>query len=151
MEIKCNHYWYHNKATFQDSHLKKKQKTREELVEQAHILLWLISHILVVSNFSAPLCLFFLLNCGCSTHLSMPLLNGREEHQIRVLRSNQVKTTRRMWFMETRVRKGFQEMIFKKKKTFLSYLVHLLIHHQKNIEVMPMFVPASVAIKPEAS
>ena len=54
--------------------------------------------------------------------------------------------------METRVRKGFQEMIFKKKKkTFLSYLVHLLIHHQKNIEVMPMFVPASVAIKPEAS
>ena len=55
--------------------------------------------------------------------------------------------------METRVRKGFQEIIFKKKKKKkpFSYLVHLLIHHQQNIEVMTLFVPASAAIKPDAS
>lgn len=47
--------------------------------------------------------------------------------------------TRRMWFMETRVRKGFQEIILikKKKKAFLSYLVYLLYHHVEILKSCP--------------
>lgn len=157
MEIKCKHYWYHKKATFQDSHLKK----REQLVEQAHILLSLISHILVVSNFSASLCPFFLLKLWVLHTLEFAFVTadaymkrnynwcswtGRKENSgTPVMKGGApneafeeqlgTEITRRMWFMETRVRKGFQEIILikKKRKGFLSYLAHLLLYHHVEI------------------